>query len=84
MISRNKEIMQIRSNFLILCQNVVVNQIFFLSNIEEFGLRDRWLSELWVASIVLSNLLHVADEVIRDEIVANDNSRFLKAYEPDL
>jgi hypothetical protein len=53
-------------------------------NIEEFGLHDRWLSVLWVASIALSNVLHVADEVIRDQIVANNNSRFLKTYEEEL
>ena len=76
--------MQIRSNFLILHQNLVVNQNFALSSIQEFRLHDRWLSVLWVASIALSNVLNVVDEVIRDQIVANDNYCFLKMYEQEL
>jgi hypothetical protein len=69
-------IMQIRSNILMLHQNVVGNQNFILSNIEKFEMHDRLLSILWVAAIALSNVLHVADETIRDQILVNDNSRF--------
>jgi hypothetical protein len=75
--------MQIRSKFLILYQDVVGNQNFVLSKIEEFKLHGRWLLlELWVASIALSSVLHVADELIRDQIVVNANYRFLEKYEP--
>jgi hypothetical protein len=70
--------MQIRSNFPILHQNVVVNQSFVLSNIEEFGLHDRWIWVIWVASIALSNALHFSDKVIRGQMAANDNFLLLR------
>ncbi len=76
--------MQVHSNFLNLCQNLFVNQNFVLSNIEEFELHNCWLSILWVALITISNVLHAADEIIRDQIVVYDNSRFLETYEPEL
>ena len=76
--------MQIHSKFLILHLNVVVNQNFVLSNIEECELHDRWLSKLLVVSIALSSVLHVADELIRNKIEVNDNSRFFVTYEPEL
>ena len=68
--------MQIRSKISILHQNVVVNQNFVLPDIEEFGLHDRWLSVLWVVSTALSNVSYAADELIQDQIVLNDNSRY--------
>ena len=77
-------ILQIHSNFLILRQDVAVNRNFALSNIGEFELHDRLLSELWAASITLSNALHVADKLIRGQIVINDNSRFLETCEMEL
>jgi len=76
--------MQIRLHFLILHQNIILKQIFVLSNIEEIELHDRWLSEFWVALIALSNVLHAADELIGDQIMINENSRFLDTFEPEL
>ncbi len=57
---------------------------FVLFNIEEFRLHDRWLSVLRVALIALSNVLHAADEVIRDQIVVDANSRILETYKEEL
>ena len=47
-------------------------------------MHDRRLSELRDASTALCNVLHVADELIQDQIVVNDNSAFLETYEAAL
>jgi hypothetical protein len=76
--------MQTHSKFLILRQNAVVKQSFVLPKVKEFELHDRWLSEIKVASVALSNVLHDAYEPIRNQISVNVNFRFLETYEPEL